>query len=179
MKPNKLSNIKNAKELLDLFGYKKPPFDSLKMIKDLGIDLDMSLDLDRGDISGQIVFEDGKTKVWINPLDYSRRRNFTAAHEIGHYIFEIVPEIVKGNLSKFEAPRDTSEIMYGNAPNEIKANQFAAELIMPEEHIKTEIEECRKLNPDIDNKSLASKLSDVFQVSETAMIIRLKNLKIL
>ncbi|MCO4782661.1 MAG: ImmA/IrrE family metallo-endopeptidase [Candidatus Cloacimonetes bacterium] len=83
------------------------------------------------------------------------RKNFTIAHELGHYIlhsqFGIIP---------IRAYR------YGSHRLEWEANWFAAEFLMPQEEITK-----------LKNEGLTSvEMSDHFQVSVTAMNIRIESL---
>jgi Zn-dependent peptidase ImmA (M78 family) len=111
------------------------------------------------DYSGSFNWIDGKPVIRVNANEPLVRRRFTLAHEIGHF-----------QLRHEDSFRDHPEsFSTGNYdPREIAANQFAAELLMPEIAVRYLV---FKLNLKAIG-SLAAKL----QVSEVAMQYRLKNL---
>jgi Zn-dependent peptidase ImmA (M78 family) len=73
--------------------------------------------------------------VFVRRGDSLPRRRFSAAHELGHYLLHLAPalalagadaELVHGDASIAESPEAELSTM------ERQANQFAAELLMPE-----------------------------------------------
>lgn len=88
------------------------------------------------------------------------KKTFTAAHELGHVV---IPSHAKMNSFKC-----TSNDLWGSSknPQEVEANQFAAEWLMPREIFKVS---CRKLEPDFEN---ISKLGYEYNVSLTAAAMR-------
>ncbi len=85
-------------------------------------------------ISGAV--EHNKNRILINKMDPLARQFFTLAHEIGH----IVLHKNKGNKIDFRTSlTDTTD------PVELEANQFAAELLMPEEEFKKKWKEHKDL----------------------------------
>jgi Zn-dependent peptidase ImmA (M78 family) len=129
-----------------------------QIAKALGMTIEEHSDID---YSGRLKYV-GRPKVpviEVNANDVRMRQRFTIAHEIGHHA-----------LGHGEGKRDTiDEFSLSNtSPVERAANQFAAELLMPESRIRNLIfEEGIK-----DLKKLASKAD----VSQVAMQYRLKNL---
>ena len=86
-----------------------------------------------------------------------RRRRFTIAHEIGHFVLH------PGRL----APERTGMVNEAMRFEEREADSFAAELLMPEHMVRrAAIED----GPD------AQRLADRFEVSEAAMSLRLRRL---
>lgn len=80
---------------------------------------------DKDNGSAVIVLNNNHTKV---------RKRFTLAHEIGHLVYrENIPALKD---KAFIAHRDENSTT-GQDPEERFANKFAAELLMPEEEIKT------------------------------------------
>ncbi|UYF99347.1 ImmA/IrrE family metallo-endopeptidase [Halomonas sp. GD1P12] len=114
--------------------------------------------------SGQARFDKDKGRYFCeyNTTEPSYRQRFTQAHELGH--------VVLGHVRNGASPkRDTSFAVSSNDQDEIDANQFAAELLMPEEYVRTAVKQEFNLN----------KLANLFDVSTTAMHYRLKNLRLL
>jgi Zn-dependent peptidase ImmA (M78 family) len=99
--------------------------------------------------------------IFVNPTDSPVRRRFTVAHEIGHFV-----------LGHNNAPRDTRASFGASIkePIERSANQFAAELLMPEEAV-------RKVALSGRFRSV-EEVADAFKVSSVAMNYRLNNLRL-
>lgn len=122
---------------------------AVKLLKDLFIDLPEKLDLgaiagmenlfieerELAGKEGSLVLKDGIGIISVDSkITEPGQKRFTVAHELGHYYNEVVPAVRKGK-SKFIfscTGEDIRSINYKN-DNEIMANDFAAELLMPEE----------------------------------------------
>lgn len=105
--------------------------------------------------------------ISVNNQESNKRRRFTVAHELAHYIFEFDPEKSIQFFSKFEIDHEKSK------PNESRANRFAAELLMPEAEIKKRFEALKKDN----SKSyydIVQELSDNFLTPPKSVELRLK-----
>jgi Zn-dependent peptidase ImmA (M78 family) len=137
------------------FGF---PVDPVRIARVLGVNV-VDADL-AGDVAGAIVKELGKDPViLVNRNDRPQRKRFTVAHEIGHF--------VKRGDEPFEYVdrRDTLSTL-GSNPEEIYANSFAANLLMPEAEVKR-----------LDNEKMTDiEMALRFGVSREAMNIRLNNL---
>ena len=128
------------------------------------------------DVSGLLAIENGKAVIGVNHTESRVRRRFTIAHELGHY--ELHREEGKLFIDKdFKMFRSQTS---GNTPHnqklEQEANTFAASILMPEYLVKVEAE---KLAFDVGSEEAIQILSKKFDVSTTAMCIRLANLGIL
>ena len=129
-------------------------------------------------ISGYISFNETEKKfeIYINKDRPKVRMYFTLAHEIGHYFLH--KESLKGVLEEKGSVTDADEIFEGNPlfredgglsnVQEASANAFAASLLMPEERVRESFEEIRDIE----------ECAKLFQVSWTAMSIRLEKLKL-
>lgn len=111
------------------------------------------------DISGVISYDNGKPEIFIRNRDSVTRQRFTLAHELGHFF-----------LHEGERFRDNyASTSSGNYdPDEIAANAFAAELLMPSLAVEFFISE-----KDIKE---VEDLARIFVVSPKAMTYRLVNL---
>lgn len=110
-------------------------------------------------IAGRIQRQGGNVCVHINSSEPEARRRFTLAHEIGHFIKH------RGRDFAYEDYRNALS-KQGTDKDEIYANSFAAELLMPEVAIRG---------------LMALRVQEVqmareFKVSPEAMVIRLKDL---
>jgi len=132
----------SAKKLLQLLADEhgfdiSPPIDLEKILDILGVKIDQSIDFDKIDTAGSVsIGKDGVPIIWINPLEnnYEPRRRFTIAHEVGHLIRHIDPDVgirefidTKKTLNRKESYWDSKEY---------DANNFAARLLMPVDLLK-------------------------------------------
>jgi Zn-dependent peptidase ImmA (M78 family) len=128
-----------------------------------------------GDISGILYRDEKQTIIGINSTHSNVRQRFTIAHEIGHLVLHegelFVDQAVRVNF------RDKRSSLAENR-QEIEANKFAAELLMPAEMIQREIEK-RVAKKIATEAQLVAELARVFDVSEQAMGFRLFNLGII
>jgi hypothetical protein len=97
--------------------------------------------------------------IVVSGASNERRRRFTIAHEIGHFVLH------PGRL----APERGGAVNDAWRQQEREADQFAAELLMPEPLVREAVLE---LGAD------ASRLADRFDVSRQAMRVRLSGLGI-
>jgi len=132
------------------------------------------------EISGMMVTsEAGATSIVVNAHDSAVRRNFSSAHELGHYFLHRTasPVFVDGQKGSQVFFRD-GKASAGTHYQEIEANAFAAELLMPESEI-------RKLFPEkisameLDHfEDQIDRVSKDWDVSKIALTIRLNRLGI-
>ncbi len=170
---DQLKTIQYGDELLTLLKYKTPPFDPFQIANDLGIEINPYVTLESLSRSGSISMDDsGKVVIWVNPFDARVRKRFTAAHEIGHYI--------NGDLKEYNNIEDYPSTLYrtdGNSnPQEIAANKFAAQLLMPKAQI---YDYGNKIIAESEGGSIVAdafinKMAKIFDVSRATMTYRLK-----
>lgn len=158
------SAVDKAREVLDLYWDRKVPVNLDNIAASLGVKVKYTYPIDNNpDVSGKLSF-DAVSKLplcEINRFDISQRQRFTLAHELGHYL------LGHGEQS------DTNAKLYRNTNKsqsyeEIQANSFAAEMVMPELAVDYFIRE--------ENITTIETLALTFDVSEVAMKYRLKNL---
>ena len=113
--------------------------------------------------SGFLLKTNKEHTIVINKNQNLRRKRFTLAHEIGHYLL--------GHLSNvdFGLTCRNSKSAEGIDIEEIEANTFAAELLVPEMLIR----EWHKANKS------PHFLAEIFNVSESVINYRLKNLELI
>lgn len=116
--------------------------------------------------------------ILVNSTHPTVRQRFTLAHELGHLILHGYTTPHADRRFKFRDARSSE----GSAVEEIQANQFAAELLMPRSMVlaaaKSHTIEHTPLNEGDDDalEVLAADLAQRFQVSRQAMLIRLSSL---
>ena len=108
--------------------------------------------------SGFLIEVDNQHVIYLNKKDSMNRKRFTIAHEIGHL-----------KLNHLGVRMRDSTTSQGTDENEVLANAFAAELLMPEELVEW-------VYPMVNS---VSRVAQVFGVSEIAAYNRLKNLGII
>jgi len=110
---------------------------------------------------GEIMTVGNRSIITINSnIDVSTKKRFASAHELGHYEMhrKLQPRIVDTEYNFIN--------WYKNGPQEVEANEFAAEFLMPSDLFSQYCEK-KKFSPAI-IESLATR----FQVSKTAAILK-------
>ena len=115
----------------------------------------------------------GSLVIGVNSSHPETRQRFTIAHELGHVLLHKEESLHVDETASIRFRDEESSL--ATKSDEIEANQFAAELLMPE-HLVTE--EIAKL-PDADPEDAIPILAERFQVSEQAMTLRLNRLGLL
>lgn len=120
------------------------------------------------EVSGIFVTEAGKACIGVNQSHPNVRQRFSIAHELGHMVFgdekDLYVDFTEVELSY--AISDHTKISA-----ETKANWFAADLLMPRKWIENEF---RKVG-----EAGIVFLVQKYEVSEQALWIRLRNLKLI
>lgn len=153
-----------ARKILSRYWDGKLPVDLELIAKKLSVEVKYDTFSDylfsgQPEISGMFTYVGNIPTCTINSGHHVNRQRFTLAHELGHYALQ------HGEKT------DNKNTLYRNGdsnPDEIEANAFAAELLMPEGVVKYLIAD--KGLTDI------SELAQYFSVSEQAMEIRLRKL---
>lgn len=133
-------------------------------------DIGLSFEELEDDHSGLLLVEDGEAEIVINSTHHPNRQRFTAAHELGHFVLH-----AQGKDRQFvdTAFNRDSASARGTKQEEIEANRFAAEVLMPRSLIVDALPQDPISDLDV------FMLSMLFEVSEQAMDLRLVNLKLI
>ncbi|HMH70524.1 MAG TPA: ImmA/IrrE family metallo-endopeptidase [Candidatus Saccharimonadales bacterium] len=133
------------------------------------------------DVSGAVFLDSGRFTILINADKPNVRQYFTIAHEFGHYFLHrqwLVDNSTDGFIDYAETLDGQGMLLRADDPaataqidlrKEREANTFAAELLMPEKDVR----DFWKLTNDI------VACAKAFQVSKSAMAIRLERLHLL
>ena len=147
--------------------YDSIPINVSKIARFLGVKIyDVELP---EDISGVLDIRN-EPIILINKEHRPHRQRFSIAHELGHHQLHRLIGIHVDKKSYYRNKK--SAIGLDNI--EIEANQFAAELLMPENQVQSELEkyeDCIDMNEDI-----VAEMASKFKVSATAMGFRIQNL---
>jgi len=147
--------------LSEVWGARGFPVDPVWIARQFGIDV-VTADLP-ADVSGALIKDAGQDPVIVlSSADSKNRKRFTAAHELGHFI-----------QRQGQAHYDYIDLrspLSGNGtdPDEVFANQFAANLLMPEQAVREQVNAGRPL----------FMIALHFGVSDEAMRYRLSKLKL-
>lgn len=155
------------------------PVDVDKVAKEIGVDVVFYNFND--DISGVLMQENNSVVIGVNSNNHEKRRRFTIAHELGHYILEHQRKgVFVDTPSKYFTMifRDANSST-GEYQQEREANAFAASLLMPEELVLNAIKKFDTSTFNFENDDLIIALADKFNVSTQAMGLRLSNLELL
>lgn len=129
------------------------------------------------DICGYIAV-DGELKdrletdriIVVNESESPKRRRFTVAHELGHFLFDFAPGTIE-YYNAFETDHNTAD-----DPREKLASRFAAELLMPEQEFAAEYYKAFRDHEGSSEQlyETVQELSDKFLVPPKAVEVRIK-----
>lgn len=158
---------KKVKELLKKNAIRKPPVPVEKIATAQGIQIQKSPA--RDEVSGALIRRGNKIFLGVNTYHHPNRQRFTIAHELGHFIYHEGMRLhVDEDFRINWRDNDSSKAIYWD---EIEANRFAAELLMPIDFITRDL---RKIS--IVDDSVIEQLATRYRVSTHAMRIRLASL---
>lgn len=144
-----------AQEILVKNDMYKIPVDLISLANILNIEVyEQELE---NKISGAIRYskEDKRYTILLNKKDNNNRKRFTLAHELGHFFLD---------KELLESDEIHIDILYRcSDEKEKEIDYFAGALLMPKRLIEIMYED----NPSI------SELAEIFEVSESAMTVRL------
>lgn len=153
--------------------------DLVSLSKELGIkQITINSNLN-ADVLGGITKADGHYYIVINNVQEEKRKRFTIAHELGHFILHqeildkketILDKVGESNATVLLRQTDAEGTSITNK-EEIEANKMAADILMPFDKIR---EVMTSKGGDNNNRPDVSYLADYFNVSLTAMAYRLE-----
>lgn len=148
----------------------RPPVRVELIAKNLGVEIRREPLED--EISGALYRDQNRTIIGVNALHSPNRQRFTIAHEIGHFILhpEVRIHIDKG----YRIHRDSNSSKAVDR-KEIEANQFAAEVLLPEPWI---VRDTKKYVSDMENETEIKQLAQIYKVSTQTLAFRLANLQV-
>lgn len=153
-----------AHNILAMFKFTEPPVNVISIAEGLGFKV---VPHDFPDTMSATIFLENNIKaIGVNKNHPNVRQSFSIAHELGHYL---------SGHEDFSYERKTfiekdKRYLDPHHRDEEEADEFAAELLMPDFMLKRDV---------LENKLDISALSKKYEVSEQAMTIQLVNLKLL
>lgn len=168
-KPSRPEN--DAAQLIEQAGVQRPPIPVEKIADFLGARV--AYEAFDGDVSGMLYREADQTLIGVNSTHAATRQRFTLAHEIAHLRLHKGQPVFIDRLVRVNWRDGTSD------QEEVQANAFAAELLMPRKFMTQEIERAVAKARQIAPEQLILELAETFRVSQEAMRYRLINLGVL
>ncbi|HET7673855.1 MAG TPA: ImmA/IrrE family metallo-endopeptidase [Candidatus Saccharimonadales bacterium] len=167
MNRKKIKNYIDA--LLDRHNIARFPIDLNKLAKIANAEI--KLDNLDDDLSGFAYQKNGFKIIGVNKQHPRQRRRFTIAHELGHMFLHKQDTV---NYDEASILLRLGHVSDNVDKKEIEANIFAAELLMPEEKIRSDVN--RMGGVSLEDKSAIAELANRYKVSSQAMTIRLTTL---
>lgn len=169
-KPKSASQLRTmAQRVLNTHNVTSAPVQVENIARGLGARVQYSPFQD-GDLAGMLVRgDDGQVVIGVNSLHHSNRQRFTIAHECGHLLLH------RGDVHidrTFRVNRRDGVSTQGSDAEEIEANRFAAEILMPYDMLIADIEE----GIDPEDEETIRELAQKYQVSVQAMTHRISNI---
>jgi Zn-dependent peptidase ImmA (M78 family) len=153
---------KRARQLLELVGVTEPPVNVEAVADFLGFTV---IPFAVPDSTSAVTFIEGDVKsIGVNNTHAPVRQRFSAAHELGHFLSGH-----DGYDHSKTHVEDRPAYLDPQHRQEVEADEFAAELLMPEAFLRRDLQEY-----GLDVPLLAKR----YQVSEQAMWIQLIDLKL-
>lgn len=158
------NSILKAQELLDSFG--------LDEITDINMALFVAgldailIEEPLTNCDGKIIFGKNKTVIKLNSqIQFDERKRFVVAHEIGHLMMHRNMSLPDDTFANFNIISGTEKFLK-SGQQELEANEFASELLMPTKLFYQEAKE-KKFTP-----LLIKQLSQRFKTSLTATLFK-------
>ena len=129
-----------------------------------------------GDVSGALLRSNGAAVIIVNQDHHTNRQRYTVGHELAHHFLNHEGE--REHLDwQFTVLRRDGKSSEGTDANEIEANFFAANLLMPKDFLRSDVAQLARFNGEAalgeaDIKRLARR----YEVSPLAMSYRLVSL---
>ena len=161
-----------SREVLKEFKISNAPVPIVKIMSSLGFKVVLQ-NYEEKNLSGiigvdiELVDKIGTDKiVSVSRKDTLGHQRFTLAHELCHYIFDFDRDSLKPYYDGYDTAKADVE-------TEVRANTFAANLLMPKEIFVAQY----KMYLSLPKYDLVLKLADEFKVSPTAVKKRLDELE--
>ncbi len=174
-------HVEAARDLLSEARIQEPPVpvEHLARLRDARIEYEPF----DGDISGMLFRDDSRRIIGVNSAHSRNRQRFTIAHEIGHLLLHTGRHLIVDKTIRLQTParvnlRDRTSSL-ATDKEEIEANGFAAELLMPEEMIRRAATKLLRENTTIGDEKLVLELARLFRVSTQPVEIRLATLRMM
>lgn len=167
-KPRFQKAKREAEQLLEKYEIANSPVPVERIAKREGARIQFG-PLDK-ELSGMFFVKDGVPTIGVNSLHHPNRQRFSLAHELGHMMLHA--DIIKGiHVDKGNAILQRAALAAeGTDPMEIEANQFAANLLVPDFLLSSILGDDYTIS---DDEEELEALSKKFKVSTVMIQLRL------
>ena len=161
-----------AIQALDFISCTQPPVDIRKIVKTCGVKL-VPHDPGDDDLSGFLLKnpDDDSVVLGVNCTHSLNRQRFTIGHELGHHFLHSNSVHVDG---RYQLLNRDAKSKQGTDTQEIEANLFAGEVLVPEHMLRADINEIGEL--DIEDEATVKDLAKRYRVSTQVIARRLISL---
>lgn len=159
-------------EVLETCGVSAPPVPVEEIARQLGAGV--AFENFGPDVSGVLIRDGRVVVIGVNSSHARTRQRFTIAHEIGHLRLHQGRPMFVDRAVRIDRRDGTAS--RGVDQEEIAANRFAAELLMPEDMLQTAMGQLSAAQERGGSAAIIAHLAKKFDVSEQAMEYRLANL---
>lgn len=143
----------------------QPPLDVVGLARVLGLAVYAHESLVAYGLSGVLEYVRGEPRIFVNPNESATRQRFTVAHELGHFHLDQGTQFRDNVFMCDDGSYDGTQ---GRSMEEVRANYFAAELLMHEAWL---LRDLRRGYQSVEQLAVR------YQVSRAAMDIRLSTLR--
>lgn len=162
--------VRKARQLLDRHNVDGAPVPVREIAESMGLKL-----VEKpfpGNVSGMLFRKGHRAVIGVNAAHAVTRQRFTIAHELGHFLLHERDEFIDQVMVDFRNEPSSA----GTATQEIEANGFATELLMPEDLVRQEHESQVEAGLEAESDEFIARMATSFEVSQEAMSFRLLNL---
>ena len=130
---------KMANQLLEELGVHKPPVPVRKVARHCDARIVLVPGEEDKDLSGFLYREGAHSIIGINKTHVPVRQRFTIAHEIGHLLLHEHDQVHVDR--RFRVRLRSGASSQGTDHDEMEANRFAAELLMPFQMLRDDVQD--------------------------------------
>jgi Zn-dependent peptidase ImmA (M78 family) len=130
----------------------------------------------KGDISGMLYRDGDRVVIGVNSGHAVTRQRFTVAHELGHLRLHEGRPMIIDHLFRVKINMRDGRSSLATDAEEIEANGFAAELLMPRASVRERVVRSLSRHRQVSEGAIISELARYYNVSTEAMDYRLINL---
>jgi Zn-dependent peptidase ImmA (M78 family) len=160
-------------DILNKHNIKQPPIEVEEIAKKLNFFVIRRPYSSGNKLAAMLIRDAGKVIIALNGSNDKEKQRFSIAHEIGHYFLHPGENLVVDR--EFVVNFRDSKSSIGKHIQEIEANRFASNLLIPEHFL---IDDLRSylMEETIDNNKISRELSKKYIVSPQTMNIRINSL---
>lgn len=166
-----------VERLLANQGISEPPIRVVDVARSLGVRV--RKEPADSELSG-FLLRDARSRtavIGVNSLHHPNRQNFTAAHELGHFLLHEGERVhIDRSALTYQVNLRTEASSQGTDREEVEANVFAAELLMPAQMLARDLAEHDALDLIDEDSKVLRELAGRYRVSSQALTFRLANL---